>query len=458
MWRKKAEERQKEREELQKDRKKRYLSKSVFRGSGVNDQELETEEYKFDRINFVTLLRRAVALEFYLTLLAAAVDDDDDDSNRNLWSKVLLRHDTITTTAGFVPATTTSSGAGATTSGYATAGSTSSVAGTTIASFVSVTSTNSDAGVAIVAVIAGSATVVDDPKEAAADQQVAVSNDGFPNRRCNSSAEFINDATNSMLVKQKSNHEWLYDKRGSANRRSKRNKGKPILHGFHFVEKVDDGPQLRGIDFEGGDSNYAYLDYGAAVEWRIDLAKDRKLLKSFIAREKKRSARAHDVTIQCVADHEKESAVEADDNANDDQDSSVADVSKLSTVNKAAESISATTSSQVENDSGCQNSGSPAHEGEFQQAHKGCLYYYFTFEFDSSLYAKSKEEITENHGGGGRRGRPTSKESAEIQGKGVTVQRDISDGGGGGYKGEAEEVGSAEAGGGAPEDGNGEVD
>ncbi|CAI9111884.1 OLC1v1012215C1 [Oldenlandia corymbosa var. corymbosa] len=129
------------------------------------------------------------------------------------------------------------------------------------------------------------------PKEAAADQQVAVSNDGFQDRRCNSSAELVNNATDSSPVKQKSNHTWLYDRRCSASRRSKRSKGKPIPHGFHFAKKVDDGPPLRGIDFHGANNNYAYLDYGVALEWRIDLAKDHELLKSLIGQEKKRSAR-----------------------------------------------------------------------------------------------------------------------------------------------------------------------
>ncbi|CAI9112916.1 OLC1v1013425C1 [Oldenlandia corymbosa var. corymbosa] len=207
---------------------------------------------------------------------------------------------------------------------------------------------------------------------------------------------------------QKFNHAWIYDKRGSASRRSKRNKGKPIPHGFHFVEKVDDGHQLRGIDFEGGDSNYAYLDYGAAVRWRIDLAKDRELLKSLIGREKKRSSRDqskmltpfvmrpsrinafetkvvyakfssdlakinNDVTIQCVADQEKKSGVEVstiDDEADGAQESSVANASNLWTIKEAVESISSISSSQVQNDSGRQNSSSPVHNGQFQQAHK----------------------------------------------------------------------------------------
>ncbi|CAI9111643.1 OLC1v1011926C1 [Oldenlandia corymbosa var. corymbosa] len=211
-----------------------------------------------------------------------------------------------------------------------------------------------------------------------------------------------------MPVKQKFNHARLYDKRGSANRRSRQNKGNPIQHGFHVAEKVDDGSQLRGIDFGGGNNNYTYLDYGAAVEWRIDLAKDRELLKSLIGRKKKRSARDqskmltssvmrpsrikafgaevvvakfssdsakinNDVIIQGAADQEKESAVagsKGDDKAGDDQASSVADASKLSTINEAVESITATSSCRVRNDNGCQNSGSPAHEGQFQQAHK----------------------------------------------------------------------------------------
>ncbi|CAI9089396.1 OLC1v1023962C1, partial [Oldenlandia corymbosa var. corymbosa] len=141
---------------------------------------------------------------------------------------------------------------------------------------------------------------------------------------------------------------------------------------------------------------------------RIDLAKDRELLKSLIGREKKRSARNqskmltpsvmrpsrikafgakvvvakfssdsaninNDVIIQGAADQEKKSAVagsKGDDKAGDDQASSIADASKLSTIDATVESINATTSSQVENNSGCQNSGSPAHEGEFRQAHK----------------------------------------------------------------------------------------
>ncbi|CAI9098685.1 OLC1v1035374C1 [Oldenlandia corymbosa var. corymbosa] len=228
------------------------------------------------------------------------------------------------------------------------------------------------------------------PKKAAADQQVAVSNDGFQNRRCNSSAELVNDATDSMPVKQKSNHAWLYDKRRSANRRSKRNKGTSIPHGFHFAERVDDGSRLRGIDFNGGDSCYAYFDYGATIEWRIDLAKDCELLKSLIGREKKRSARDqskmltpsvmrtsrikafgaevvvskfssdsakinNDVIIQGAADQEKGSVVagsKGDDKAGDDQACSVTDASKLSTINEVLESISATSRSRVRNHGG----------------------------------------------------------------------------------------------------------
>ncbi|CAI9108970.1 OLC1v1008691C1 [Oldenlandia corymbosa var. corymbosa] len=218
--------------------------------------------------------------------------------------------------------------------------------------------------------------VADVPKEAKADQQVGVSDDGFQNQRCNNSAELVNDATDSLLVKQK-------------------------------FKKVDDSTQLCSIDFEGGNNNYAYLDYGGAVEWRIHLAKDRELLKSLIGREKNRSARAQSKmltssvmrpsrikafggkvvdakssnvsskinsdVIQCMADQEEKYVVEVstiDDKVDGDQARSIADASKSFSINGALESSSATSSSQVQNDSGCQNSGSPAHEGQFQQVHK----------------------------------------------------------------------------------------
>ncbi|CAI9117326.1 OLC1v1018698C1 [Oldenlandia corymbosa var. corymbosa] len=211
--------------------------------------------------------------------------------------------------------------------------------------------------------------VADVPKEAAADQQVAVSNDGFQNRQCNSSAKLVNDAIDSMPVKHKSNHAWLYDKRRSANRRSKRSKEKLIPHGFHFAERVDDGPRLRGIDFDGGDSCYAYLDYGAAIEWMIDLAKDHELLKSLIGQEKKRSAR--DKSKMLTPSATRPSRINAfGAEVDGDQASSIADASKFSTINEALESSSATSSSQVQNDSECQKSGSPTHEGQFQHAHK----------------------------------------------------------------------------------------
>ncbi|CAI9103562.1 OLC1v1002073C1 [Oldenlandia corymbosa var. corymbosa] len=204
------------------------------------------------------------------------------------------------------------------------------------------------------------------------------------------------DVNLSVTAQPKSNHAWLYDKRRSANGRSKQSKRKPIPHGFHFAEKVNDGPPLRCINFDGGDSNYAYLDYGATVEWRIDLAKDRELLKSLIGREKKRSARdqsktltpsvmrpsrikvletkvvdakvnnvsariSNDVIIQGIAST-------IDDKGGDDQASSVEDASKLSMINETIESNSdtpSTSSSSLQNDS-----SSPAHNGQFQQAYK----------------------------------------------------------------------------------------
>ncbi|CAI9115258.1 OLC1v1016111C1 [Oldenlandia corymbosa var. corymbosa] len=274
-------------------------------------------------------------------------------------------------TTSVAGATSASSIAGAITSSYVATASASFVAGTITASFVAAPSASSDAGVATVAVTAGEPAqcfISDVPKEAIADQQVAVSNDGFQNLRCNSSAELVNNTTDSMPVKQKSNHAWLYDKRRSTSRRSKRNKGKSIPRGFHFAERVNDGHYYVALILMVA-TKHSARDQSKMLTPSVMRPSRIKAFGAEVVVAKFSSDSAkinNDVIIQGAADQEKESAVagsKGDDKAGDDQESSVAYASKLLTINEEVETISATSSSQVRNDNGGQNSGSHAHEG-----------------------------------------------------------------------------------------------
>ncbi|CAI9105738.1 OLC1v1004737C1 [Oldenlandia corymbosa var. corymbosa] len=201
--------------------------------------------------------------------------------------------------------------------------------------------------------------VADVLKEAAVDQPVVGSNDGFQDRRCNSSAEW--SIMQQILC---------------------RISRSLIMPGFmtRDVLPIEEASGIKGRQYRMVFTLEKKHSARGQSKMLTPSAMRPSIIKAFEAKvvdSKSSNASAkinNNVIIQGAADQEEETAVarsKGDVKAGDDQVGSVADSSKLSMINEEVESISATSSSQVQNESGCQNSSTPAHNGQFQQDHKG---------------------------------------------------------------------------------------
>ncbi|CAI9117810.1 OLC1v1019295C1 [Oldenlandia corymbosa var. corymbosa] len=121
-------------------------------------------------------------------------------------------------------------------------------------------------------------------------------------RHTDSRGDRVKQTVVSSQVKRSSNHAWIYYKRGLMRSNNKRRTGKSMQHSFYQADKAKSTNSLSGddslfVDVESDENQeekyIAWLDYGAAVEWKFELTADRRILKSLVVQEKRRCTRAY---------------------------------------------------------------------------------------------------------------------------------------------------------------------